>query len=165
MYFELFSMRFPDIAEEETRSLTLLNVAGIPRGTYTFVESYCAEPGCDCRRVFFSVVDWSIREIKAVISYGWEDVAFYTQWLGRNDPDVLRDLKGPALNPLSKQSELAPALLEQMPLLLSDPAYVARIKRHYKMFKEAVNREAGLRVKPGHKSSPTMRRMKKRKPL
>jgi hypothetical protein len=51
-----------------------------------------------------------------------------------------------------------------MPLILSDPQYVARLKRHYQMFKAAVNQEAGLRSKPKKPNSPraTYRKGKKR---
>ncbi|MCK4735010.1 MAG: hypothetical protein KAT65_21335 [Methanophagales archaeon] len=44
----------------------------------------------------------------AVIAYGWENRKFYADWLGRNDPPAIADLKGPALNLASHQSELAP---------------------------------------------------------
>jgi hypothetical protein len=44
------------------------------------------------------------------------------------------------LNPLSYQSELAPALLELVQtLVLKDPLYIARLKRHYQMFKVAID--------------------------
>lgn len=137
----------------------------MPPGDYGFTEAYCNEPGCDCRRVFFNVIEGETGRVVATIAYGWESAEYYVKWLGMDDPAVIFSLQGPALNLSSPQSELAQALLAQLPLLLSDPAYVARIKRHYKMFKEAVNREAGLRTKPRRTtSSPVMRRMKKRKP-
>jgi hypothetical protein len=49
-------------------------------------------------------------------------------------------MQGPILNPGSPQSELAPALLEKVrEVLLPDPAYIAHLKRHYRMFKEKVD--------------------------
>ena len=45
-------------------------------------------------------------------------------------------MKGPALALLSKQSALAPALLELAKgMLLPSPEYVERIKRHYTLFR------------------------------
>lgn len=162
MYYEWFYGRFPDIALRETRTLTVFDVPGLPPGEYGFTEAYCSKPGCDCRRVFFNVIQVETGRLVATIAYGWESVEYYAQWLGRDDPHVLRELKGPALNRWSEQSELAPMLLAQLPLLLSDPAYVARIERHYRMFKDAVNREASLRKKPGSaKPPPAVRRKSK----
>ena len=166
MHYEPFHYRFPDIAVRETRTLTVFDVPGLPPDDYGFTEAYCNEPGCDCRRVFFNVVQGETGRVVATIAYGWESTEYYVKWLGRDDPAVISSLKGPALNPWSPQSELAPTLLAQMPLILSDAAYVARIKSHYRIFKDAVNREAGLRSKPGRtKPSPAVRRKsKKRKP-
>ncbi len=43
-------------------------------------------------------------------------------------------------NSASHQSELAPALLEKVrDVLLTDPEYIARLKQHYRMFKEKVD--------------------------
>jgi hypothetical protein len=92
--------------------------------------------------------------VVATIAYGWESAEYYVKWLGRDDPMVIASLQGPELNLGSPQSELARALLAQMPLILSDPQYVARLKRHYQMFKAAVNQEAGLRIKPKKSKSP-----------
>ena len=71
---------------------------------------------------------------------GWEDEDFYAKWFGDDDPETVRGLKGPCLNMMSPQSEFAPALLEKMSLIL-DEEYIERLKRHYKMFKEAVRKE------------------------
>ena len=154
MYYEPFHYRFPDIAVRETRALTVFDVPELPPGEYGFTEAYCNEPGCDCRRVFFNVIQVGTGRVVATIAYGWESVEFYAKWLGRDDPAAISSLQGPALNLGSPQSELAPALLDQLPLLLSDPRYVARLKRHYQMFKAAVNEEAGLRTKPKKSKSP-----------
>jgi len=49
-------------------------------------------------------------------------------------------MKGPALNPLSPATELAPALLGLVrDVLLKDPEYVERIKRHYAMVRERID--------------------------
>ena len=135
--------KFPDIAEKETRTLTVFDLPDLPQGRYGFVEAYCDEPGCDCRRVFFNVVDWQTGEIKAVIAYGWESKEFYAKWLGYDDPAILRELQGPVLNSASHQSQLAPALLKQMTYILDDRSYVDRLMRHYKMYKAAIDKGAG----------------------
>jgi hypothetical protein len=142
MPYAPFHDKFPEIAERETRTLIILNDPKIPEDEYGLIESYCDEPGCDCRRVFFNVFSWRKREMVAVVAYGWESKSFYADWLGDDDPKVLEELQGPALNSTSRQSKFAPALLRHINFALEDQGYVKRIKRHYRMFKESVNEEA-----------------------
>ena len=78
----------------------------------------------------------------AVIAYGWESREYYAKWFGEDIPWIVRDLQGPVLNRASQQSDLAPALLAQVNWVLQDRRYVARLKRHYRMFKATVDGES-----------------------
>jgi hypothetical protein len=129
--------------------LTVIDLPGLPPGQYGLIESYCDERDCDCRRVFFNIFDWQTKQFKAVIAYGWESEAFYSKWLGFNNPEIIRELQGPVLNSGSPQSELAPALLAQMVYVLKDRNYVDRLKRHYAMYKAAVEKESGRSIRAG----------------
>lgn len=75
MPFEPFHERFPKIAEKETRLVTVFESqdSNLPAAEYSFIEMFCNEPGCDCRRVFYSVVSSVDFNVKAVIAWGWED--------------------------------------------------------------------------------------------
>jgi hypothetical protein len=83
--------------------------------------------------------------VLAVISWGWEPLAFYRRW--GNFPKTAKDakgMKGPALAPMNRQSDLAPALLELAKnVLLSSPEYVERIKRHYALFRATIDGRKG----------------------
>ncbi len=139
MPFIPFHEAFPDLAARETRTVTTRDSARLPAGSYTLIEMYCDEPDCDCRRVFFSVVSSNMSQIETVIAYGWESPDFYAQWMGDDDPDMARMLKGPLLNRGSFHSDLAPALLDLMEtVVLQDPHYIERIKTHYAMFRQAM---------------------------
>ena len=139
MPYEPFYERFPEIAEKETRTIIAINDPDLPDGEYGLVEAYCNEPNCDCRRVFFNVYWWQKRKVVAVIAYGWESREYYIEWFGNDDPRIIPDLQGPVLNLGSPQSKLAPKLLERIKYVVQDESYVARIKRHYRMFKETVD--------------------------
>ena len=56
MPFIPFHEAFPDLAAQETRTITTLASAYLPAGSYTLIEMYCDEPHCDCRRVFLGAV-------------------------------------------------------------------------------------------------------------
>jgi hypothetical protein len=148
----MFHAHFPDVAERETRTVIVLNRPPLPGGKYAFLEMFCDERDCDCRRVFFSVASEERRQIEAVINYGWEDAAFYERWLRMSEPEDIQELMGPSLNLTSPQADTAPALLDLFrDTLLKDEAYIERVKRHYFLFRSRVN---------GSVSPPTRRAMK-----
>ncbi len=140
MGYAPFHQYFPEIAENETRSFSMYEKSEteIPAGRYFLIESYCNEPGCDCRRVFLSVNPKGSDELPAVIAYGWEKNKYYAKWYGENDSEVIKGLKGPTLNLSSPQSGLAPEFLEVVKFILKDKQYVDRLKRHYELFREAI---------------------------
>ena len=147
MPYTLFHSYFPAIAEKETRTITILPGSrdGLPPGDYSFLEMFCDERGCDCRRVFFTVVSSFRKGIEAVVAWGWEEPDFYAKWMKDDDPDVVATLKGPALNMGSPETELAPAILDLVSnVLLQDSSYVERVKRHYGMFREKVEGRGAL---------------------
>jgi hypothetical protein len=169
MPYESFHSLFPEIAANETRTITVLNPKTIPTGQYVLIEMYCNEPACDCRRVFFDVYDVKRRKSMAIVAYGWESEKFYARWYGENDPQTIRDLQGPALNLGSKQSKYAPAFLALIEGILEDSKYVSRLKRHYRIFKDAVDQgkaqetdelteNNSLRAKSGNKKTRRGRR-------
>jgi len=129
-----------DLAEKETRSVTLLsddNEFGLPAGDYGFVEMFCDE--CDCRRVFFLVLKEGVPEPIATIFWGWETVKFYKRWYGSSNINVKADLIGPAHNMTSPRTVYTNGVLKLISqLLLKDRNYVERIKRHYQLFRQQV---------------------------
>ena len=142
MPYREFHDLFPDLAERETRCIIVPpGTVGspLPAGEYALIELYCDESDCDCRRVFFYVQS-SFREgPEAVIAWGWESRDFYARWMGDDDETMLEELQGPSLNLGSPETELAPALLEQIETILSaDAAYAARIQEHYRLFRRRI---------------------------
>lgn len=160
MSYKEFRDLFPDIAKSETRTLTVSEHSDydLPAAHYTFIEMFCDEPGCDCRRVFFYVVS-SLREgPEAVIAYGWGSTAFYEKWMGDDDPLYIEQLKGPVFNLSSPRSGLANAVMELCKNeLLNNEEYMERVKRHYQMFRRKID------GKPTFKIASTKSRKKKKK--
>jgi hypothetical protein len=125
MYLVPFFVVDPDLAVRETRTLTLFEPHdAIPAGQYALVESYCSDPECDCQRVMLNVVEEQRpTAYLASISYGFDRGAEHA---------------GPYLDPLNYQGRYAKDLMRLVEeLALSDPAYVARLKRHYALVKRA----------------------------
>jgi hypothetical protein len=134
-----FFSRFPDLAARETRTIKLLEPQfGLPAGEYGFLELYCNEPTCDCRRVLLQVCRPDRpNKVLATINYGWETEDFYAEWL-HGDREGGRDIANASLDPLNPQSKLSPTLLGVFRhIVLQDRAYIDRLRRHYQMFKRA----------------------------
>ncbi len=125
-----FSQLFPDVAERETLRLRVAaDEPDLPEGTYRFVELYCTDAGCDCRRVLLNVVSEHTRRQVATINHAF-------------------DIEGPMIGPegqtaldlLNPQTDLSDACIDRFLTALSDnPAVAARFERHYAMFKAVVD--------------------------
>jgi hypothetical protein len=153
-----FLQRFPDLGARETRTLKVAGRPDLPDGDYGFVELYCDEPHCDCRRVMVAVLRPDTRwKFWATINYGWESLEFYHQWASA-PPGDQDDWQGPFLDPLGIQSQYAPVLLELFQLMLQSPDYVARLQRHYRLFRAAVDNQAPRQHPPPGPSKPSRRR-------
>jgi len=145
MPMALFSLLFPDVAQRETRTVTFSqDVEGIAAGTYGLLESYCDEPGCDCRRVFINVARADPPGIVATIGFGWESEEFYRRRFKSGPPESAKFMAGAHLESFVRQSAVAPLFLGIFnDMIRRDPAYVDRIARHYRMYKAEVERRAG----------------------
>lgn len=164
MPFVPFHDHFPEIAERETRTMLLFEPTplGLPPACYSFVEMYCDEPGCDCRRVFFYVISSLRKDVAAVIAYGWENPEFYARWIRSDDPKMISELRGPVLNLGSPQSDLAPAILDIVQnVVLRDELYVQRLKTHYTMFRDKIDIKKA--VAPRKRNIKKTKKKKKRK--
>ncbi len=142
MPYSPFNEKFPDIAECETRAVTVPDNGFVPRGKYGLIEFYCDEVDCDCRRVFLNVHSTDQQKVVAVVAFGWESEKFYKEWMGSSDPELIKDLKGPVLNLASSQSKFAANWLKFLTeVVLKDKQYVERLKRHYQMFRKKIEEE------------------------
>lgn len=143
MGMESFWHRFPDVAERETRVVKLLQPYGkLPVDEYAFTEMYCVDPTCDCRRVLIQVRTSSNPNcVLATINFGWESEEFYTNWL-RGDRQQAREIRGATLDPINPQSAYSNILLGIFQEVVRvDPNYVARLARHYQMFRDDVRHQ------------------------
>ncbi len=144
MPFTPFHEYFPELAARETRSLTVPagSPFGLPAGEYGFLELYCDEPGCDCRRVLFYVIAKDRMGIQAVIGWGSGGRRFLPTVAPPREP--LRG-DGSRRAPLSTRAAPIPASAPPWwnwceTQFLTDPAYVERIKSHYAMVREKIDR-------------------------
>ena len=121
---EPFHQIFPD-ATDPVMTLTLAKKTGaIPKGSYGFIECYCTDPGCDCRRVLILVLDLKMKQ-KAAISFGFDQRGV---------------LDGPSLVPSPRKLACAPELLDFFVQALNSGAeWLERIYGQYRAVREKVD--------------------------
>jgi len=135
-----FHLVCPEIAAREIRSVVGGAGPGLPAGAYAFVEFYCPDQGCDCRRVFIQVVPSERPQtVLASINFGWERESYYRRKMPY-DPEAPRRITRGSLDPMNEQSEHAPDLLRLFQNIVADAPYRLRLKRHYSLFRQQVNR-------------------------
>ena len=139
MYFEPYFHRYPNIAKVEFRTVNVDKRGNIPRGSYLFVETYCNEKKCDCRRSLIQVLPPPFSQqkgIQAFISFGWEPAAFYRDWgRGSMSESDLDWIKGPGLDPFQPQGPYAADFLALFIESIKQKDYQDMLLRHYAQFK------------------------------
>lgn len=142
MPFQPFHEIFHNLAEAESRTITVFNAPNLPNDKYGLLESYCNDQNCDCRRVFLNIFSVKHEKVMAVIAFGWENEKFYADWMHVTDLKIAKQLQGPILNLASHQSKLAPELLKLVnEEVLQDKEYIERLKVHYKLFRDEVDKK------------------------
>lgn len=125
-----FHTLFPKLAEEEAATFTPDSGQPLPEHTLLFVENYCVEENCDCRRALLKVIDTETREQVATLSYAFEP------------PTGIHEDEGQLfLDPINPQSEYSADILDLFERILShtEGEYHDRLVRHYTMWKAIVN--------------------------
>ncbi|MBM3881893.1 MAG: hypothetical protein FJ387_19570 [Verrucomicrobia bacterium] len=141
-----FHSVLPEIAQREVRCIHLLPepgvvpTSGLSAGEYAFVEFYCEDLGCDCRRPFIEMFDRHRQDqALASINCGWEPEAFYRERMPW-DADAPREIVQGSLDPLNPQSEHAEELLALFQRHVWSEQYRERLRRHHRLFREELQR-------------------------
>lgn len=153
-----FHSVLPELAQRETRCIRVgpspdaTPGNSLPADEYAFVEFYCEDLNCDCRRVFIQVIGRNRPDtVLASINYGWEPASFYRERMP-SDPNAPREIVEGSLDPMNAQSKHSMELLELFQQHVLDEAYRLRLKRHYELFREELRRLLDRAAAPGSQS-------------
>jgi hypothetical protein len=137
-----FGEFYPEIADRETRVVTITDqaITGLPPGAYALIDLYCTDQDCDCRNVYIHVVHKGFSGPIATITYGWEKLSYYKEWMGGEEDDyIIRQFKGPSLAIAARQSQFANQWLRIFEdILQTDKEYANRLERHYHLVKDFI---------------------------
>lgn len=136
MYFVPFFFKDENGEPGKLRQIMVLQDGlELPTDTYVFIENFCIDENCDCRKVMINAISKSNNKILGTFTYGWEKLEYYTNWLF-GDKELAVKLKGPEIELGGIQSEYAEILLKKFKELVEDEKYRERLKNHYQMFKK-----------------------------
>jgi hypothetical protein len=137
-----FHSLLPELAQREVRCVHIGPGPdpGPPADEYAYLEFYCEDLNCDCRRVFLQVIaKGQPGKIFASINYGWEKEAFYRKRMPW-DPDAAAGIVRGELDPINEQSEFAADFLDLFQRVVLDEPYRLRLRRHHRLFREELPR-------------------------
>ena len=145
-----FHSLLPELAQREVRCVHLGATTettpepALPPDEYIYLEFYCEDLNCDCRRVFLQVIaKGQPGKVFASIGYGWEKESFYRKRMPW-DPDEAKGTVQGELDPINEQSEFAEVFLDLFKRVVLDEPYRLRLRRHYRLFREELaRRQAG----------------------
>jgi len=138
------------------RTLTLRGHPELPDGAYGMVETYCTDPGCDCRKTMI-LVHLGRRHV-STINFGWETPDFYQAWYGAPlDAQTLAEMQGPSID-LNSPNLVSPAAMHAFFLSLLDEVYREHFRSQYQWFRAAISSPAG-----GHRLATSLDRGAKKR--
>jgi len=143
MYFKPAGEVLGDI--HPIRTVTISDDRRLPDGEYKFVEHYCTDKDCDCRKTIIRV----FHEDRCVstVDYGWEDPKFYLKWLkSTKDKEMAQEMSGLSIDFMSPDLVSPEAILALVEHLM-DEKWLAMIKESYRLVREAEN-ENVIRFEP-----------------
>lgn len=131
-------------AKARVRTLTLAHHHELPDGTYTMVDTYCTDLGCDCRKTMI-LVHLGQRHV-STINFGWEHADFYARWYGAPlDDRTLAEMQGPSID-LNSPDLVPPAAMLAFFSSLLDAQYVEHLRVQYTRMRAALASPAGARA-------------------
>ena len=69
----------------QVRTVSIKQSPQLPDGEYSFIDTYCTDPGCDCRKTMIQVMHNG--KLVSIINYGWESATFYENWMASSAKD------------------------------------------------------------------------------
>ncbi|MDA3925244.1 MAG: hypothetical protein PF904_11165 [Kiritimatiellae bacterium] len=114
------------------RTVGLRKSPHLPDGDYTFVDMYCIDPDCDCRKTMIQVMRNGIHV--GTINFGWESPEFYRKWMGGDEDESMPDLHGATID-ITSPNRVSPQGMLSFFHALLDEKWITLIKSHYSAVK------------------------------
>ncbi|MGJ8640187.1 MAG: hypothetical protein ACSHYA_12430 [Opitutaceae bacterium] len=75
--------------DHKVRTVVISHDPYLPDGEYTFLDQYCTDKTCDCRKVIIHV--FHNQTFVSAVDYGWGSKSYYAKWLRTYKEDPILD--------------------------------------------------------------------------
>jgi len=122
--------------QHKVRTVGLKQNPHLPDGDYTFVDTYCTDASCDCRRTLIQVLHNGIYV--STIGFGWESPSYYKKWMDvTSDEEYMPQLHGATIDMNSPNKVPAQSMIAFFDALLDDQ-WIKTFKRNYAAVKKKI---------------------------
>ena len=117
----------------QVRTVRIMGSDQLPDGAYQFIDMYCTDPSCDCRKTIIQV--FHNENHVSTIDFGWESREFYEKWMGAKEDATLPSMHGASLD-FSSPDRVSPQGMLALFNALCDDQWVGIFKAHYAAVKK-----------------------------
>lgn len=144
-------------AAHQVRTVGLRDSRQLPDGDYRFVDTYCTDPSCDCRKTMILVYRKDVHV--STINFGWEPQSFYQEWMGSKDDRISEGMSGASIDITSPDGVPGRGMLAFFMALL-DENWIRRFRAHYAAVKLKLS-EPGQTRKDGSRTRKSRVRLRR----
>ena len=138
----------------QVRTVGLRDSRLLPDGEYRFVDTYCTDPTCDCRKTMIQAYRNDVHV--STINFGWEPAEFYRKWMGvSSGDDVDLSMSGASID-FNSPDRVSPSGMLAFFQALLDENWIAKFKTHYAGVKTKVAETKQQKTKGRRTSSRTI---------
>ncbi len=120
--------------ECQIRTVVLTADSYLPPGEYTFIDTYCTDNTCDCRKTIIQI--FHDEKLVSIVSYGWENPKFYLRWLcSTRDLEFAKEMSGVSIDP-SSPDRVSPQGILLLVNHLMDPKWISILKENYRLIRK-----------------------------
>lgn len=130
--------------ESQVRSVTLAADPYLPAGEYHFIDTYCSDNKCDCRKTIIQI--FHDQKLVSIVSYGWESPKFYLRWLGSTrDVELAKEMSGVSIDSSSPDRVSSKGILLLINHLM-DEKWIALLKENYRLIRKITKPDNVIRL-------------------
>lgn len=130
----------------QIRSVVLAGDPNLPSGEYTFIDTYCTDNTCDCRKTIIQI--FHEKKLVSIVSFGWESPKFYLRWLkSTKDRKLAKEMSGLSID-FSSPNRVSPEGILQLLNHLLDEKWISMLKENYRLIRETTKPDNIIRLPP-----------------
>ncbi|MEN9974380.1 MAG: motif [Verrucomicrobiota bacterium] len=132
--------------ECQVRTVSIADAPYLPAGAYTFIDTYCTDNTCDCRKTIIQIIH--DNKVVSIVSFGWESPIFYLRWLNSVQLlELAKEMSGVSIDSTS------PNLVSRQGILLlvkhlMDKNWISRIKENYRLIRQTIKPNNIIQLPP-----------------